>query len=75
MVNKQVTDVRQFFWDHMLKDLRLASRSLNLNIDEIITLLHRISNDILNDRTGKIIRHPCYSQVRTIFNYFYTKTF
>lgn len=31
---------KEFFWKHMLKDLRLAASSLNLNIDEVMLLWH-----------------------------------
>ena len=42
----------QFFWDHMLKDLKIASKSLNLNQDEVITLLHSICIEILHGHFG-----------------------
>jgi hypothetical protein len=42
----QVDDanVKDFFWQHMKKDLLLACKSLNLTLDEIYILLHKISN-------------------------------
>ena len=48
----KVADMKLFFWEYMQKDLRLAARSLNLNQDEIITLVHRICGDILSNKTA-----------------------
>jgi hypothetical protein len=38
----QAPDVKNFFWLHMKKDLHLACKALNLTLDEIYILLHRI---------------------------------
>lgn len=47
MMTTNPTDKKQFFWDHMNKDLRIASKALNLNMDEMIILLHNICEDLL----------------------------
>jgi hypothetical protein len=39
--------LKDFFWDHMKKDLSLAGRSLNLVLDELIVLLHMVSFSFL----------------------------
>ena len=38
--NKSVK-LKDFFWEHIQKDLKLAGKSLNLNLDELIILLHK----------------------------------
>ena len=40
--NKNV-ELKDFFWDHIKKDLKLAGKSLNLNLDELIILLHKLA--------------------------------
>ena len=35
-------DLKDFFWLHMKKDLSLLSKTLNLTLDEVIILLHKI---------------------------------
>ena len=39
-------DKKQFFWDHMLKDLKITSRSLNITQDETLILLHFIVDNL-----------------------------
>ncbi len=39
---------KQFFWDHMLRDLKFVSKALNINTDEIMLLLHYIVEDMNN---------------------------
>lgn len=41
-------DKKEFFWDHMQKDLRIASKCMNLNTDELIILLHYIVDNMKN---------------------------
>jgi len=36
-------DIKQFFWDHMHKDLKITCSILNLTVDELIILLHLIT--------------------------------
>lgn len=35
-------NVKQFFWEHMLKDLRITCRELNITVDELLMLLHSV---------------------------------
>lgn len=54
MMSTNQANKKQFFWEHMLKDLKIASISLNINQDEVITLLHMICLEILNSNMSKI---------------------
>lgn len=47
-------NVKEFFWDHMHKDLDLAAKSLNLTIDEIYVLLHRICFEMITYSKGSL---------------------
>lgn len=38
---------KEFFWNHIKKDLNIACKSLNVNFDEMLILLHVISNEIM----------------------------
>ncbi len=40
-------NVKNFFWDHLNKDLNLIGKTLNLNMDEVFIILHFIFNDIM----------------------------
>lgn len=48
------TNKKEFFWNHMNLDLRIASKALNLNKDEIIILLHKVCQDIFKSRSSKL---------------------
>ena len=39
--------LKEFFWAHIKKDLRLLAESLKLTQDEVVLLLHRVCFDIL----------------------------
>lgn len=52
MAHKE-SDPKNFFWNNMMKDLRLAASSLNLNIDEVILLWHRSCVSFLETNTSK----------------------
>lgn len=56
MAHKE-SDPKSFFWNHMMKDLRLAASSLNLNIDEVILLWHRSCVSFLETNTSKYKKH------------------
>ncbi len=43
---------KEFFWNHIKKDLSIACKSLNVNFDEMLLLLHVISNDIMKSHSG-----------------------
>jgi hypothetical protein len=45
---------KQFFWEHMLKDIRIAAKALSINQDELITLLHIFCEDILKSGASMI---------------------
>ena len=53
MVHK-VEDPKEFFWKHMQKDLSMACKALNITLDEMYILLHRILNDFLYRNKSKI---------------------
>ena len=36
---------KEFFWNHIKKDLSIACKSLNVNFDEMLLLLHVINNN------------------------------
>ena len=40
MAHPYFPDKKKFFWDHLNKDLRILCKTLNLNIDEVVILLH-----------------------------------
>lgn len=44
---KKPIDVKQFFWDHIKKDIRLIAEALKITQDEVLLLLHRACFDIL----------------------------
>ena len=46
--SKRIADKKQFFWEHMQKDLKLGSKALNVNSDELIILLHYICDNLKN---------------------------
>ena len=47
--NKSVK-LKDFFWEHIQKDLKLAGKSLNLNLDELIILLHKALFSFLSQK-------------------------
>ena len=44
--------LKEFFWLHIKKDLELAAKSLNLNMDELLILLHQISFSFLTNQVA-----------------------
>ena len=48
MMIKEPDVPKDFFWQHLNKDLALIGRALNLNPDEVLIILHSILNDILS---------------------------
>ena len=55
MMVKEPALPKEFFWQHLNKDLFLIGRALNLNPDEVLIMLHSILNDILNLALSKLI--------------------
>lgn len=47
-VNPQ--DVKQFFWEHMELDLKISCKILNITLDELLILLHKICFNFLSTR-------------------------
>lgn len=47
-------NVESFFWNYIQKDLRIISKILNLNIDQVLILLHLISEKILSNKSKPI---------------------
>lgn len=47
-------DPKKFFWNHMLKSIRLAARVLNLNVDEVILLWHLACKTFLDKPAGTL---------------------
>lgn len=39
---------KDFFWNHLSKDLTLIGKALNLNTDEVYIVIHSILFDVLN---------------------------
>lgn len=46
------SDLKEFFWNHIQKDLRIISKILNLNSDHVLILLHLISDKILSNQSS-----------------------
>lgn len=51
-----VLDKRQFFWDHLNLDLKITCKTLNVNKDEILLLLHTVCTDILKSHNSKMLK-------------------
>jgi hypothetical protein len=49
IMSTKSADKKQFFWDHMNKDIKIAAKTININADEMLTLLHVICMDILKN--------------------------
>ena len=62
----QPTDVKQFFWEHMQKDLKIICEILNLTLDELIIVLHLITFAFL--RVESNIRGPVVVNTRGSFD-------
>ena len=43
-------DVKQFFWQHMQLDLKIACTILNITTDELLILLHKISFNFIKSK-------------------------
>jgi hypothetical protein len=48
----QPSDVKQFFWEHMQKDLKITCDILNLTLDELIIVLHLITFGFLRPESS-----------------------
>ena len=44
---KEAANVKDFFWNHLLKDLFLITRALNMNMDEVYIIIHHILNEMM----------------------------
>ncbi len=59
MMTARPDNMKKFFWEHMQKDLRIASRLLNVNVDELLILLHYITDkmrDGMSDPSNQVYR-------------------
>ena len=54
MAHALLPDKKKFFWDHLNKDLRILCKTLNLNMDEVIILLHLVCNKLMLTNTHEI---------------------
>lgn len=55
MMSTKPANKKQFFWDHMDNDLKIVARSLNINQDEMISLLHVICQEVLVKNSSNLI--------------------
>ena len=44
--------LKEFFWEHLNKDLSIIQTCLNINSDEVLFVIHSIIRDILNSNEG-----------------------
>ena len=47
MMIKTPDNAKDFFWNHLLKDLSLIVKALNINMDEVFIVIHHVLNDIM----------------------------
>lgn len=45
-------DPKAFFWGHMEKELSIIGKFLNMTVDEVIMLIHLMSNYFINNEIG-----------------------
>ena len=45
-------DPKAFFWGHMEKELSIIGNFLNMTVDEVIMLIHLMSNYFINYDAG-----------------------
>lgn len=66
---------KEFFWNHMNLDLRIAAKTLNLNKDEIIILLHKVCHDIFKSRSNSQTSSWNNKDERKIWEETFSKTY
>jgi hypothetical protein len=67
MMVKEPVSPKDFFLQHLNKDIVLIGRALNLNPDEVLIILHSILNDILNLSHSKLNLNVIYKILKLTF--------
>lgn len=51
IIEANPTDVKEFFWQHMLLDLKITCKILNITTDELIILFHKICFNFVKSKS------------------------
>ena len=63
---------REFFWNHMKKDLKISCSSLSISKDEMLVLIHMICKDILKSPYCNYSRYFLFN-LFLILNFYVSK--
>lgn len=56
IMHTKTLDLKDFFWNYLHKDLRIISKILNLNMDQVFILLHLVSDKMLSNQSSSFTK-------------------